>query len=148
MNTARSQSIIAVVTSVILFGCAKSAPGVASLLVVDARIVTGAIDTLRISADLTNGTDTDFARIGCLRPALALDSLAGTQWVPLGVLQPEELIQCVRTFTVKAGTTQRFDAQFTRAVATQKFPRGTPLRVRVISPPAELEPFFSFTLVP
>ncbi len=148
MKISLPTSRIASLGAIMLLGCGTAAPGVASLQVVDARIVPGASETLRITADLTNGTDNDFQRTGCQRPAMTLDSLAGTQWVSMGALQDEELIQCVRTFTVAAGTTQRIDAQFRRAVPSQTFPRGTSIRVRVISPPAELEPFFFFSLVP
>ncbi len=148
MKTALPTPLIAGFTAVMLLGCGEAAPGVASLQVVDARVVAGATETLRITADLTNGTDADFQRTGCVRPPMTLDSIAGTQWVPMGAIQDEEQIQCVRTFTIAAGATQRIDAQFRRAVASQKFPRGTSIRVRVLSPPAELEPFFIFSLVP
>jgi hypothetical protein len=148
MKSSLPTSLLAGVAAVLLLGCAEAAPGVASLLVVDARVVAGTPEILRITADLTNGTNADYARTGCLRPAMTLDSIAGTEWVSMGALQDEELIQCVRTFTVAPGATQRFEAQFKRAGVSQKFPRGTSIRLRVLSPPAELEPFFIFTLLP
>ncbi len=142
------RSLRPTLAAAMLVGCTTAEPGVVSLKVVDARVVSGTPEQLLITADLTNGTDADFQRTGCLRPAMTLDSIAGTQWIAMGVLLDEELISCVRTFTVAAGATQRIDARFRRAVPSQRFPRGTALRMRVISPPAELEPVFSFTLVP
>ncbi len=148
MNTSLRTSLFAGFAAFLLVGCSEAAPGVASLLVVDARVVAGTLETLRITADLTNGTNAEYQRNGCLRPAMELDSIAGTQWVSMGVRQREELIACVRPFTLAAGATQRYDAEFTLPDTSKRFPRGKSIRLRVLSPPAELEPFFIFTLLP
>lgn len=148
MKSSLAKSLCAGLAAVLLLGCGEAAPGVASLLVVDARVVAGTPEILRITADLTNGTNADFVRTGCLRPAMSLDSIAGTQWVSMGVRQREELIQCVRPFTLAAGATQRYDAEFTLPDTSKRFPRGKSIRLRVLSPPAELEPFFIFSLLP
>ena len=87
--------------------------------------------TLYIDAELTNTSRSEYTAAGCMRPYLAIDSLAGSTWVPMAASQSEELMTCILGYRVSPGTTGRFTTTFQRTVVGW-FPRGVPLRLRVI----------------
>lgn len=90
-------------------------------------------DVLSLRGELTNTRSTPLVSGGCLRPNLAIDSATATGWAPISTRQSEELIQCVRAFTVDPGTTVPFEATLTPDPAVAgRFPRGVALRLRVI----------------
>jgi hypothetical protein len=87
--------------------------------------------TLLVRGQLTNNSTEPLVSGGCLRPNIAVDSLAGDRWVDLNTRQSEELVVCIRAFTVDPGSTAEFDATFSRTNFSE-FPAGVPLRLRVM----------------
>ncbi len=87
--------------------------------------------SLIVRGQLTNSGTTPIVSGGCLRPNIAVDSLAGDRWVDLQTRQSEELVVCIRAFTVDPGSTVEFDATFSRA-SLAAFPVEVPLRLRVL----------------
>lgn len=88
-------------------------------------------DMLVLSGELKNTRIVPLVSGGCTRPNLAIDSATATGWAPIRTRQYEELIQCIRAFTVDPGATVRFEARLTPE-GVGLFPRGPALRLRVI----------------
>ena len=98
-------------------------------------------EVLFIAATLQNGTNTELRRLGCVRPALAVDSATGTGWAELSATQSESLALCVSPYyIVAAGTTQAFETGFVRKSPATKFPRGVALRLRLVGPTLDSGP--------
>jgi hypothetical protein len=77
-----------------------------------------------------NSGSVPFTSGGCIRPMIAIDSLAPGGWVPVESSQSEQLIACVRGFTVEPGSTVPFFASVRRPNFVP-YPGGVRLRVRV-----------------
>lgn len=101
--------------------------------------------TLFARGQLTNSSTTPLVSGGCLRPNISVDSLTGGRWVAMNSQQSEELVVCVRAFTVDPGGTAEFDAYFSRPNRIA-FPINVPLRLRVISQDDAVQPSVSFQL--
>lgn len=88
--------------------------------------------TLFVRGQLTNNSTVPLVSGGCLRPNISVDSLSAGNWVPMNSQQSEELVVCIRAFTVDPGGTAEFDAYFGRPNRVS-FPIGVPLRLRVVA---------------
>ena len=132
-------------------GCTTSAsvtgPTTGDFRLVSAQVSTSSdIETLEVTAELTNTGLTPLRSGGCLRPDLAIDVQSGGSWAALDVLQTSELILCIQAFTLAAGGTQQFTTAFRRATASDRFPRGVPVRLRVLLQPAGSGPMLPLTI--
>ena len=107
---------------------------------------SGGVESLEVTAELTNGGSTLLRSGGCLRPDLAIDVQAGGSWTALDVLQTSELVLCIQAFTLAPGGTQEFTTAFRRATATDRFPRGVPIRLRVLLQPSGSGPTLPLTI--
>jgi hypothetical protein len=88
-------------------------------------------DVLSLRGELTNTRRTPLVSGGCLRPTLAIDSATATGWAPVRTKQLEELIACIRAFTVDPGATVGFEATLYPDGAGL-FTRTAALRLRVV----------------
>jgi hypothetical protein len=114
--------------------------------VLDAQQVTDAgTPYLYLRGQLTNSGTQPLVSGGCLRPAIAVDSLAGSRWVATDAQQWEELVVCIRAYTVDPGGTSEFDATFSRP-ERRAFPVGVPLRLRVLAQGDEAGPAVTMQL--
>jgi hypothetical protein len=83
-----------------------------------------------VEGELVNSGSEPFTSGGCTRPMIAIDSLAPNGWVGIESFQSEQLIACVRLFTVNPGSTVPFFTSLRRANYAP-YPTGVRLRVRV-----------------
>ena len=87
---------------------------------------------LFIDGELVNRDRLPFASSGCTRPMLAIDSLGSSGWVPIEAAQNEQLIACIRAFTVDPGQSAPFSTSLRRP-GWSVFPTGVRLRARVLT---------------
>ena len=114
-----------------------------------ATMSSGTKETLTLQATILNGTITEFRRLGCTRPALALDSASATGWTELSAEQTESLAVCFSPYyIIPAGTTQSFETGFVRKSPATTFPRGVALRLRVVGTTPDAGPFATVILSP
>jgi hypothetical protein len=85
---------------------------------------------LFVEGELVNSGSVPFTSGGCTRPLIAVDSLAPSGWVGIESSQSEQLIACVRGFTVDPGSTVPFFTSVRRPNFVP-YPTGVRLRVRV-----------------
>jgi hypothetical protein len=85
---------------------------------------------LFVEGELVNSGSVPFATGGCTRPRIAIDSLAPSGWVGIESSQTEQLIACIRPFTVEPGSTVPFFTSVRRPNFVP-YPTGVRLRVRV-----------------
>lgn len=129
-----ARTLVMIATALAMAACkGATAPKVVYLRIETAATTQAAVQELQVTAAIDNRGDGTFRSGGCLRPEIVIDSLNPTgTWVPLGVLQSDDLATCVTVFTVGPGQVQQFRTSFTRADPALKFPRGVPLRLRTV----------------
>ena len=131
-----------------LTGCSSTpvsydgaSPDSVRLHVTTVSVTGGANEILSATAMLDNGTAANFQRLGCLRPAMAIDSATATGWVELSAVQSTELALCFSPYyIVAAHSTQIFETSFVRKSPATTFPRGVALRVRIVGPTQDSGP--------
>lgn len=132
-------------------GCSTAAstvtgPVEGAFRLVSARVTPGEIEMLEITAELTNTGTVPLRSGGCLRPDLAIDFAAPGGWTALDVLQTGELVLCIQAFALGPGASQQFTTAFRRKQGFDIFPRGVPLRLRVLPIPTGDGPTLPFTI--
>lgn len=141
----RPSSLIA---AALVAACAAlPAEGTGVALRIDRAVVTAPADapSLQIDGALVNTGARPFSNGGCRRPNIVIDSLGAGVWVPLETSQYDDLIACLRAFTVDPGQTAAFSAGVTRP-GHRPFPTGVRLRARVASDQSTGGPSAEFTL--
>ncbi len=130
-------SALLVVTAACSATAGVTGPTTGDFRLVNAQLSTsGGVESFEVTAELTNGGSSLLRSGGCLRPDLAIDVQAGGSWTALDVLQTSDLVLCIQAFTLAPGATQQFTTAFRRATAADLFPRGVPIRLRVLLQPA------------
>lgn len=128
--THRSRIIFAAFT---LAACATTpteSSGVRLRLASASQSAPADANALFLEGEIVNSGSEPFVSGGCTRPTIVIDSLGTRGWVPLDVAQFEELIACIRPFTVDPGRTATFQAVLTRP-RIGLFPTGVLLRARI-----------------
>lgn len=131
-----------------LAGCASSttAPdGVTLRLTTVNQSAPADLLMLFVEGELVNSGARPFTSSGCTRPRVAIDSLGLGGWVPLESFQEEQLIACIREFTVEPGSTASFYTSLRRSPYAA-YPTGVRLRVRVLTSENASGPSSEFTL--
>ena len=127
----------------------SASPNSVRMRLTSATMSSGTKETLTLQGAILNGTVTAFRRLGCTRPALALDSATATGWTELSAEQTESLAVCFSAFyIIPAGTTQSFETAFVRKSPATTFPRGVALRLRVVGATPDAGPFATVILPP
>ena len=152
MHRIQATSVVTAAALIALTACATSAtalddswgsasPNSVRLRLTSATTASGTKETLTLRATIQNGTDTEFRRLGCTSPAVALDSATATGWAELPAEQLASLAICVSPYyIVSAGTSQSFETSFVRTSPATRVPRGVALRLRVIGATPEAGP--------
>lgn len=100
---------------------------------------------LYLRGELVNTGTEPFVNGGCTRPTIEIDSLGPTGWVTVPSLQSDELIVCIRAYTVDPGGTAQFETTVVRPNRSW-YPTRTRLRVRIPVGPTRDGPSAEFML--
>ncbi len=123
-------------------------PSGPAMRLLNLTLSSGAVQSLTMSAVLTNSGTTTMRSDGCTQPAMTVDSLATTGWVPLGVNQYVDLALCVQPYNLTPGATDTIETVFVRKVPTAQFPKNIQLRLRVLTLDGEAGPEATVILTP
>ncbi len=142
-----TRAVLLVVTAACGATAGVTGPTTGDFRLVSAQVTSpGGVEFIEVTAALTNTGNTLLRSGGCLRPDLAIDAQAGDSWTALDVLQTSELALCIQAFTLAPGGTQQFTTAFRRAIAADLFPRGVPIRLRVLLQPTGSGPTLPLTI--
>lgn len=136
---------------VVLLGACFSQPtepSGPSMRLLNLTLSSGAVQSMTMSAVLTNTGPTTMRSDGCMRPAMTVDSLATTGWVPLGVDQLVDLALCVQPYNLTPGATDTIETVFVRKDIATQFPKNVQLRLRVLTLDGEAGPEATVILTP
>ena len=143
-----SRLITTIAAASLLTACAAglTSPDAISLRVIEIdQSAPADAPRLYLRGEMVNSGTEPFTNGGCTRPTIEIDRLGPTGWVTMPSLQSEELVVCIRAFTVDPGSTARFETTLVRSDRSL-YPVRTRLRIRTPVAPTGEGPSAEFTL--